>query len=311
MHRPALLLIAFLLSTLGVRAAEPALRVATSIPPHKYVIERIGGERVEAHVMVLPGQNPHTFEPTPKQVGALAQGQIFFAADMPFEAQLLERLKGVAPEMKVIDLQEGITLRRFTADELEAHEAEEHADHHHHDHGHDKKKGDHAHEHNEAIDPHSWMNPRFAKQQAQTILAGLSAADPAGATVYQANFEKLAADLDALDKELTESLASLKGKELLVYHPAFGYFADAYGLKQVAVETGGREPSARQLRALVKRAKAGGVRVIFVQPQFAKTSAETVAAQIGGTVVALDDLGEDYLANLRQVARQVREHLTQ
>lgn len=300
MHR-AFLSLALLLTAATLRA-EPVLQVATSIPPHKYLIERIGGDRVTARAMVLPGQNPHTFEPTPKQVGELARCSLFFSTGMPFEEQLLERLKGIDPGLKVLDLQEGVAMRKFTQDELDAHEAEE------------KAAGVHEEEgpgHDESVDPHTWMSPRIAKQQAETIMKGLAAADPEGAAGYKERYGLLTADLEALDLELAQTLTPLKGKDLLVYHPAFGYFADAYGLRQSAVETGGREPNARQLRDLIKRAKAAGARVIFVQPQFSKVSAQTVAAQIGGTVVSLDDLAENYPANLRQIAQSVRANISE
>ena len=97
----------------------------------------------------------------------------------------------------------------------------------------------------------------------------------------------------------------LQGKTLLVFHPSYGYFADAYGLKQIAVEMGGKEPGARQLARLIDRAKEDGVRMIFVQPQFSKGSARTIAEAIGGAVVPLDPLARDYLENLERMARDI------
>jgi zinc transport system substrate-binding protein len=113
-------------------------------------------------------------------------------------------------------------------------------------------------------------------------------------------------DLDRLDARLRESLAPLKGRDFFVYHPAFGYFADAYGLRQIPVEIEGKEPTARQLARLIDRARAEGVRVIFVQPQFSAKSAQAIATAIGGSVIPLDDLAKDYLANLAAMAEKVR-----
>ena len=101
----------------------------------------------------------------------------------------------------------------------------------------------------------------------------------------------------------------MKGRDLFVFHPAYGYFARQYGLTQVAVETGGRQPSARHLAELIDRARARDVRVIFVQPQFARHSARAVADAIGGAVVPLDPLAEDYLGNLEQMASTVESAL--
>jgi len=144
---------------------------------------------------------------------------------------------------------------------------------------------------------------------AATIARALQAADPTHAADYQANLRALQDDLAALDAKLAQALAPLKGRQLFVYHPAFGYFADAYGLKQVPVEVEGKEPTARQLAGLVDRARAAGARVIFVQPQFAPKSAEAVAKAIGGAVVPLDDLAKNYIANLSDMADKVRTAL--
>ncbi len=308
MKTTLLSLFALLLAAPLLRA-EPVLDVATSIPPHVYLIHRIGEDRVTGRALIVPGQNPHTFEPNPRQIADLAKCRLYFSLDMPFEDKLVEKLKALAPDMKVIDLQDGLATRKFTGDELEAHEAAEGHGHDDHDHDHDHGKKKPAHAHDESTDPHTWLNPRLAKAQAERIAQGLAVADPAGAEIYNANYAKLAAELDALDKDLAESLAPLKGKALLVYHPAFGYFADAYGLRQVAVETGGKEPSAKQLRSLIKRAKQEGVRVVFVQPQFALASAQALAQQINGSVVPLDDLSPNYIENLREVAARVRQNV--
>jgi zinc transport system substrate-binding protein len=153
------------------------------------------------------------------------------------------------------------------------------------------------------------MSPPLARRQAQNILDALIRADPAGEEAYRAGFEGFAAELDRVHAELTAALAPLRGRELLVYHPAFGYFAREYGLKQVAVETGGKQPSARELARLIELARERGIRVVFVQPQFSQAGARAVAEAIGGAVVPLDDLPSDYLANLRDLSRKVQEAL--
>ena len=101
----------------------------------------------------------------------------------------------------------------------------------------------------------------------------------------------------------------MEGRSFFVFHPSFGYFADDYGLEQVAVETGGSEPSARQLARLIREARDAEVRVIFVQPQFSRKSAETIASEIGGAVVPIDPLARDYIENLERMARAVEEGL--
>ena len=293
----ALLLLALWLPSCGERAEETPggkVRVVAAIPPVAYFVERIGDGHVQVDVLVAPGQNPHIYEPTPRQAAGLAAAQVYFKVGMPFERVLAERIAETSPKLRIVDVCAGITLRTMAESEA--------------DHDGDEKPDGHGHE-SGALDPHAWLNPRYAKLMAATIERALAELDAAHAAEYEKNLQALQADLDAADARLRRVFTPLKGKELMVFHPAFGYLADAYGLRQVSVEIEGKEPSARQLGALIQRAKKDGVRVIFVQPQFSRKSAEEVAREIGGAVVPLDDLAHDYLANLEAMAAKIGEAL--
>jgi len=269
------------------------VQVFVSILPQVYFVERIGGAYVAATALVGPGQSPHTFEPTPNQMAKLSQSRLLLTIGWPFEKQLVDKVKGVNPDLRIVDTRQGIALRRMTPAEAAADADEPHP----------------AAGHGPAgePDPHFWLSPRLAKTMAGTIATALAEADPPHAAEFQKNLEDLDADLDRLDGALAKTLAPLKGKDFFVYHPAFGYFADAYGLRQVPVEIEGKEPTARQLAAIVARAKAEGVRVIFVQPQFSSKSAEAIARTIGGAVVPMDDLARDYIANLNDMAEKIQK----
>jgi zinc transport system substrate-binding protein len=280
---------------------EPArFKVAVSILPQAYFVERLGAEFLTVDVLVGPGQSPHTFEPTSKQLTELSAARVYFSIGIDFETALLPRLQSMFPKLKIVDTRTGVPLRRFTREESEAE-----AKHDAHEPG--------APSHDEAAgrpDPHIWLNPQFVKIQAQTICNALVELDPAHAETYRRNLAAFHADLDRVHARIKESLAPLQGREILVFHPAFGYFADAYGLRQVPVEIEGKEPTARQLKELIERAKATRVKVIFVQPQFAKKSAEAIAEAIGGVVVPLDDLSRDYLTNLEDIWAKIRAGFT-
>ena len=155
------------------------------------------------------------------------------------------------------------------------------------------------------MDQHTWLDPQLAKIQAKTIADTLIRIDPSHKDQYEKNLKGFQADLDAIHEQLKKALAPVKGKSFFVFHPAYGYFGDAYGLKQVPVQIGGKEPTARQLARLIELAKEDGVRVIFVQPQFSKKTAEALAKGIGGAVVPLDDLAPDYLKNLQEMATKL------
>ena len=279
----------------GARLVTPVdssarLKVFVSIPPQAYFVERVGGERVDVDVLVRPGQSPATYEPTPKQMAALADAEVYFRIGVPFETPLIGKIAATFANLRIVDTREGITLRRMEV------------------HGHDGGP-DHSH-HDGAPDPHLWLDPRLVKVQAQTICRALSKLDPARAGEFQRNLQAFQAELDEVHARLTTVLAPLKGRELFVFHPAYGYFADAYGLKQVAVESGGKEPGQRSLVALIEEARRKGVRLIFVQPQFAVTAAEMIAEAIGGAVVPLDPLARDYLENLGEMASKIERGLT-
>jgi len=290
------------------RAQQPSagrLGVAVSILPQAYFVERVGGEYVNVEVLVGPGQSPHAFEPTPKQLEGLSRARVYFTVGVDFEEALLPRIRRMFRDLKVVDTRAGVPLRSMTATEAEAEAAHEHG--HDHDHDADHKHDDHAP--TGRPDPHIWLNPLLVKTQAQTICAALEEYDPSHAEQFRANLAAFHADLDRVHARITEALAPLQGREVFVYHPAFGYFTDAYGLKQVPVEIEGKEPTARQLAELITRAKSAGVRVIFVQPQFGRKSAEAVANAIGGAVVPMDDLARDYLKNLEEMAAQIKTGL--
>lgn len=153
------------------------------------------------------------------------------------------------------------------------------------------------------------MSPRLVKIQARAICEALARLDPAGKAHFEANLKAYSAELDRLDARLAARLAPLKGRKMYVFHPAFGYFADAYGLLQVPIETEGKEPGPRQLARLVDQAKRDQVKVMFVQPQFSTKSARAVAASLGGAVVPIDPLARDYLANLERLAAAVEQGL--
>jgi len=164
-------------------------------------------------------------------------------------------------------------------------------------------------EHGHHEDSHVWMSPRIARTLAERICRELCTLDPPHTDDYRNNLRKLQGDLDDLDARLTKTLAPIKGKTFFVFHPAFGYFAKAYGLKQEAVESEGKSPGPRQRSELIARAKTAGVKTIFVQPQFSRQAADIIAKEIGGKVAVLDPLSADYINNIEHIAEEMRKAL--
>lgn len=290
------------------------VRVFVSILPEKYFVERIGGDNVIARVLVGPGQSPATYEPTPRQMAELSQSRVFFRIGVPFEDSLMPKIQSTFKDLTVVDTRKGIALRKMESDvEHHGHEADE-------AHGHAEKGGDEADKHEDrehghdhiagAPDPHIWLDPIRVKTVARNICDALVRVDPSRAAVYRKNLKAFRDDLDRVNAQIARALAPIKGKELFVFHPAYGYFADRYGLKQVAVEIGGKEPSAKQLSSLIDKARHDHVKVIFVQPQFDMKYAKTIANATGAAVVSLDPLAADYIKNLQDMATKVESALS-
>ena len=268
--------------------ADARLRVCVSILPQAYFVKRIGGEHVDVQVLVGPGQSPHTYEASPQQMTWLSKADLFVTLGMPLEQRLLERLSGQRRELRVADATEGLT---FLLAECE--HDHDHADGH--DHG--------AHER----DPHVWLDPQRVKHMAANICRALSDLDPPRRAVYEANLALFRADLDDVDARLRQRLAPYRGRAFFVFHAAYGYFAERYGLKQLAVEVAGKEPTPRELVDLVERVRASGVKAILLEPQYPRTTAEALAREVGAEVLIVDDLARDYLANLLDLADKL-EH---
>ena len=277
----------------GEDIASDKIKVFVSILPQVYFIERIGGSHVHVDVLVGPGESPHTFEPTPKQMARLGETQIYFRIGIPFENHLLGKISTIYKDIKVVETHKGIKRRTM----------EEH---------HDNKRSHHENEHRSEAgepDPHIWLNPILAKILANTICEELGRIDPAHAPQYSANLKALHADLDSMHAKIARTLAPFRGRAFFVYHPAFGYFGDAYGLEQVAIATGGKEPGPRHLASLIERVQAESVKVIFVQPQFSKRIAQKIEETIGGVVVPTDPLAKDYLNNLESMTEKIARAL--
>ena len=263
--------------------------LTVSILPLAYFAEQIGGDWVSVNVMVGPGEEPHTYEPTPEQMKAISEAAVFFSIGVEYEDVWLPRLAKTNPNMAIIDASNGIERIPVPTAVAEVGQQTNAAE---------SANDDHAGE----LDPHVWLSPENGKIIAKNILNGLIGIDPGHETAFRSNYEALIADIDALDAQIRETLAGDANRTFMVFHPAWGYFAQQYNLQQIAVQVGGQDPSASELAQLVDLAREKGISVIFVSPAINAASAEALAKEIGGTVAMVDPLAEDWLQNLNEVA---------
>ncbi len=154
--------------------------------------------------------------------------------------------------------------------------------------------------HHGHFDPHYWLSPENGIVIANNIAHSLAEADPANRSTYEVNRKKLVAELRTLDREIRQDLAGIKHRRFLVFHPAWGYYAAAFQLEQIAVEEEGKTLTPRQMQLVIAKARANRIRVVFVSPQFSTSQAETIAAEIGGVTRSVDPLSADYQGNLRR-----------
>ena len=287
--------------------------VFVSIVPQRYFVEKIGGDLVDVSVMVEPGASPHDYEPKPRQMAALAKAKIYYAVGIEFDKVWLKKFCDANPEMLVVHTERGvekISLKTHHHDQDKGEGSHGKTAHHP-----EKAAGKHGEKdphslHHGIKDPHIWLSPVTVMVQARNILMGLLAVDPDHRSTYEANYKEFIIELVDLDAHLREVFAGEEGRTaFMVFHPAWGYFADAYGLEQVPVEIEGKDPKPAELQYLIDNAKKQGIRVVFVTPQFSTKSAETVANAIGGQIVFVNPLALSWKANLIEVAEKFRAAL--
>ena len=280
-------------------AAAARVKAFVSIAPQQYFVQKIGGDLVDVSVLVDPGADPHTYEPKPRQMAKLAKTDVYFAIGVEFEEAWMPKIAAASPRMRIVHTDAGIAKMAMIGHHHEHEEGLKEA------HG---KQTPHTHDEGEP-DPHVWLSPPLVKVQAANIRDALVAVDSANRARYEENFTLFLREIDALDAELKSLFADSQGTRFMVLHPSWGYFAQAYGLGQFPIEIEGKDPKPAQLQELIHYAKEHGIKVIFTQPEFSAKSAEMVAHEIGGQVVAADPLAENWDENLRTVARKFKAAL--
>lgn len=259
------------------------INIFVSILPQKYLVERIGGNRVNVSVMVKPGLSPETYEPTPKQMAELHAARLYFRIAVPFESVWIKRIRDLNPEIKIIECCGDLEIAGPGQQ------------------NHDRVNSRYA------KDTHVWTSPKNAIVLAGIIKSALSENDPESSVYYSANYTVLVNDLGSLDAFIKKELADISNPYFIVSHPSWGHYADAYGLEQISIEQHGTEVRAKELSRLIEFARQQNIHTVFVQKQFNTASAKTLAREIKGRIVELDPLAEDYLNNLRYVTQAIAD----
>lgn len=245
--------------------------VAVTVAPQAYFVERVGGNHVDVRVMIPKGVCPETYEPTPRQLISLSNARIYVKIGrdiFPAEKKYLNVLKKDSARIEVISFSESINRLKD--------------------------------------DPHVWLSPSAVKKISRNIYQALINIDPAHKDYYEGNLLLFLKDIENMEFGIKKTLAGKEGKAFMVYHPAWGYFAAEFGLKQLAIEKEGKSVSASELRRIVEVAKDNGIDIIFVQKGFDAKSARSVAREIKGRIVEVDPLEKDWISNLNNFALLLR-----
>jgi zinc transport system substrate-binding protein len=264
-------------------AGEP-LRVVTGIAPYAWLAGRIGGETIKVESLLPAGSDPHVYQPLPAQVAALARADLFIASSMPFESALHSRMKEHFKGVWLV-MEEGVSLRMM-----------EHACH-----------GDHGHEGHShlAADPHYWLDLGMVVLQAARIRDAVVELRPQAKDEVFASFAQLVREIEEVDAGIAQMLEGLRGRSLLVFHPAWGYFTDRYGMHQLAVEQEGKAPSAKQLADLLRSLDGPVLPLLLTQPQSGARGAARLAEHAGWELLVADPLIADFPGELLRLAGEL------
>ena len=268
----------------NIFAAEK-LNVFVSILPQKYFVEQVGKELVDVQVMIGPGQNPTTYEPTPRQMVQISKAKIYFSIGVPFENAWLPKVRKNNKNLVIVDCCESLIDTSITP-----HQASEHDVFH--------------------SDPHIWSSPIKVIQLVEQITEQLVAIDTSNTELYRKSATVFIQKLLELDSEIKTKTKGLIKRDLIVSHPSWSYFAREYGFVQIPIEQNGKEIQASAMVHLIEDAKQKKIKAVFVQPQFNNKAAEVIAQEIGAKLIMLDPLAMDYIANMQEVTEKIVEGLS-
>jgi len=252
--------------------------ITVSILPQKTFVEKIGGDDFKVNVLIPPGSSPAAYTLLPSQLKDIANSEVWFRIGyIGFEHSWKEKIQQANEDMQVVDLSEGLDLI-----------AENKVQH-----------GDHFHA--EGVDPHVWLSPQLVKRMAKKITDVLSDLKPERTSEYRSNYMEFVKEIDRLDIEIKNSLRPYKNRKIITFHPSLSYYARDYGIEQISLESGGKEPTPQHLTRVVKLAKEENLRVIYIQSEFDRDHARVFAEEIDGEIIQVAPLDPHWAENLREI----------
>lgn len=254
----------------NVLFAKP--EVTVGLPAVAYLTKEIGGDQLKVTTLVSSQQDPHEFASTPSLLQGMKESKLFFSCNLRFEQVIYDKLATTFKSLKFVNLSKTVPTEQL------------------------------------AMDSHIWLSVVNLTKMAKVIKDELSITFPKQSPVYEENYDSLLVRLTKTHREFTEKLAKHRGATFFVHHPAFGYFARDYGLRQHAIENEGKNPSPKQLLRLIKLAQKEKVKLILLQPQFNQKPAKMLASRIYGAVFIANPMDKNPIALLTKVTAAIEKH---
>ena len=249
---------------------DEGINVVVSIVPQQTFVEAVGGDLVDVTLMIPAGSSPATYEPSVQEMQNLAEADVYFAIGVPSEsANIIDQVNTETTELVMLNDEVAETYDERTL--------------------------------NGGRDPHIWLSVKRVIKMIEVIRDTLISLDGDNKSTYVQNATDYIADLETLDTYIENAVSTMTYKGFIVYHPAFGYFADDYELSMYALENDGQEASAQALADMITFAKENNIRTVFYQSEFSSTQAIALAEEINGEVVQLVPLSADYINNMRSM----------
>lgn len=268
----------FLLTSCTINTNKTKPVISVSIIPQKYFVEKIAGDNFDINVLIPPGASPATYDLTPAQIIEMTKSKIYFKiGHIEFEKNWLDNISLEYPQLNIIDNSIGIDLL-------------------------ENENNDYGHHHG-FIEPHTWMKPENVKIIANSIYEAILKLDKENETFYTNNFNLFISEIDSLHRKLFLQLQDVQSRNFIIYHPALTYFAEAYNLHQISIETEGKNPSAFHIKQIIDTAKSRNIKIVFIQKQFNQEKAKTIAHEIGGSVIPIDPLDYNWHDQLLSISK--------
>lgn len=248
--------------------------ISVSIEPQRYFLEALVGDKYQVHTAIPLGSNPETYDPSPAQMVDIGKSRLYFKiGKLGFENSWLKNIQANNPAMQIADCSAGIHII--------------------------EDEGHHG------TDPHIWSSPKTALLVTKNMYNELVRFDKKNEDYYLGRYREVEKNILQTDSIIRKYLADSPGKAFVIYHPSLSYFANEYALKQYSIETHGKSPSARQIADLIGQAKKDNVKVVFIQEEFDKKNAETIAEELDAEVVTINPLAYDWHEEMIKIAKAI------